>query len=352
MKFKKTDQNKPGESYRPDWEAKGIWLEIKTHPQAIRTIRDGLLQLAYAISERPDLKAYLFLIEPSISEMRLREEWDKAEKTFRPEIIKKLIIFICKEGRFIGIPSNPSPELCEDLELIRQDEFSHVGIRLPSPVYNSEIIKILICRWFMKQGPMTLNWIGEAAGCAYRTVAGTLESLGNAILRHSDRSVELRFFPKDAWIQLLATSAKSRMTMKYADSSGQPRSPDSLIRRLKKLQRSDIAVGGILGARHYYPEIDMIGTPRLDLAIHCPDKYADISFVEQLDPALKKEDNPEVPPALVLHFIRRKENIFEKSFDFLPWADPVECLLDLHEMKLEPQALDFLNTMISKEKSL
>ncbi len=222
--------------------------------------------------------------------------------------------------------------------------FTEQGVAMLSAVLKSETaIRTSI--------QITLNWIGEAAGCAYRAVAGTLESLGNAILRHSDRSVELRFFPKDAWGQLLATSAKSRMTMKYADSSGQPRSPDSLIRRLKKLQRSDIAVGGILGARHYYPGIDMIGTPRLDLAVHCPDKYADISFVEQLDPALKKEDNPEVPPALVLHFIRRKENIFGKSFDVLPWADPVECLLDLHEMKLEPQALDFLNTMISKEKN-
>ena len=41
--------------------------------------------------------------------------------------------------------------------------------------------------------------------------------------------------------------------------------------------------------------------------------------------------------------IRRKDSLFETNPLGIAWADPVECLLDLHEMRLEPQALEFLN---------
>jgi hypothetical protein len=47
-----------------------------------------------------------------------------------------------------------------------------------------------------------------------------------------------------------------------------PRSPEVLLQRLSELNRSDIAVGGVLGARHYFPGLDLVGTPRLDLVVH------------------------------------------------------------------------------------
>jgi hypothetical protein len=50
---------------------------------------------------------------------------------------------------------------------------------------------------------------------------------------------------------------------------------------------------------------------------------------------------------LVLHFVRRRETFFELGSDGVNWADPVECLLDLHEAHLEPQALELLNHLKS-----
>jgi hypothetical protein len=49
-------------------------------------------------------------------------------------------------------------------------------------------------------------------------------------------------------------------------------------------------------------------------------------------------------PSLVIHALRRAESLFQPGEDGLPWADPVECLLDLHEARLESQALEFLNS--------
>lgn len=138
---------------------------------------------------------------------------------------------------------------------------------------------------------------------------------------------------------------------------GQPRSPQSLLRRLATLNRSDLAIGGIEGARHYKPDIDLIGLPRLDLLLHCPKGRIDWSFIERLDPALEESGERDAPATLVVHVLRRKESFFAPDDNIkmsamprrLQWADPVECLLDLHEARLESQAkemLDFLEQRV------
>jgi hypothetical protein len=41
---------------------------------------------------------------------------------------------------------------------------------------------------------------------------------------------------------------------------------------------------------------------------------------------------------------------FQKSDDGMVWADEVECLLDLHEARLESQALEFLELLTPQSK--
>jgi hypothetical protein len=119
---------------------------------------------------------------------------------------------------------------------------------------------------------------------------------------------------------------------------------ESLLRRLRQLQTQEVAIGGVLGAKHYQPSLDIIGNPRLDLSIYNGRKIADLSFVEKLDPGLEKATHRDESPSLVIHAIRRGESLFQPGDDGLSWADPVECLLDLHENRLESQALEFLNS--------
>ena len=137
-------------------------------------------------------------------------------------------------------------------------------------------------------------------------------------------------------------SDRVRSTTRFADRSGRPRSPEELFRRFQKLHRDDVAVGGTFGARHYYPDIDLLGNPRLDLSLHAPHKDADLSCVEEIDPALKKVERAHESADLVLHFVRRKQALFEPGSTTVNWADPVECLLDLHDARLESQALEFV----------
>ena len=158
---------------------------------------------------------------------------------------------------------------------------------------------------------------------------------------------KLRIFPRDEWARLVSIADDVRGTRRFVDRSGQPRSPQSLLRRVAALGRSDLAVGGIEGARHYKRDIDLIGLPRLDLTLHCPKGRIDWSFVEQIDPALVASDERNAQAPLVVHVLRRQEAFFvpdeSAQATGLQWADPVECLLDLHEARLEPQAGELLN---------
>ena len=147
---------------------------------------------------------------------------------------------------------------------------------------------------------------------------------------------------------MVAVSGRVRSTMRFVDRSGQPRTPESYMRRLAKMARPDIGVGGVTGGRHYLESLDLTGSPRLDLTVHIPGGRADLSFVEKLDPALCKIDDGSVPGNVVVHFIRRRDSLFEPGPEGIFYADPVECLLDLHEARLEDQARQLFDAQIER----
>ena len=187
--------------------------------------------------------------------------------------------------------------------------------------------------------------LARTAGCSYPTVARALRPLGSLLERSSDRRVALRWFPKDEFARLLANADRARSTVRFLDQSGQPRSAESQLRRLEKLNPPGLAIGGVLGAKHYFFDLDLVGTPRLDLSLHCPGQRMNLDFIEKLDPALKRVSDPLQPASLVVHAIRHADALFTPRDGGLAWADPVECLLDLHEARLEMQASQFLEAL-------
>ena len=327
-------------------------VEVKSGLNAVRNLRAGLLDLAYALQGRPNYRGLLILADTHISEGRLQKEWDLASETLRPDITARLSILSFEAGRFRGYPHTPPQSFLARLEEIVGRETSQAGRRLPRPDYSSEVLKILIRDWFLKNGPMTTTRLQKVAGCAYPTVAKTLDKLSPYLRRNSDRSFGLARFPKDEWSTLLMRGDEVRQTVRFADRSGQPRSPDTLARRIAKLGRNDVALGGVLGARNHYPNLDLLGTPRVDLTIHCPGNRMDLGFVSRIDPGLMPASPSDAPPALVVHALRRQETFFTPMPEGGLSADPVECLLDLHEARLESQAEEFFNTFAPKPLSL
>lgn len=332
--------------FRADAVRGGTVYEVLVKSKDARRLRTTFMDLARAVSSSEKLRrAVLVLEEPMITDSRLREEWHGAASVIRPEIFNCLSTAIRQSGKWSGIPVPPDVTEVPVFEEILQHELSRrpaTASRTSGAHY--EILRILIHQWLLARGPISIGLLMEMSGASHPTISRSMDRFEHCLKRHSDRSVELRKFPHDEWARLVAVSEDVRGTVRFVDRSGQARSPGSLLRRLSPLQRQDLAVGGVAGAKHYQPSLDLIGNPRLDLSIHSWRKATDLSFVEKLDPALEKATRHDESPTLVIHTIRRAESLFQESGNDLPWADPVECLLDLHEARFESQALEFLNS--------
>ena len=372
MEFKRVEKRKGQRSSLPGWESHDAVVEVKLKLKSYRDIRATILQLAYWAKENRSKQVYLLLIEPGITRNRLIEEWARAMLVFRTSMADRMWIGTYRDDKLSWLSRELPEEIKEQLNQICLEETPRNVSLLPRPDYSGEILKLLIYHWILTSG-QTSRWIrqftqtiqypeglisdtltsaflADAVGCTYRPVSNALVNIGSALLRHSDQSMKLNYFPRYAWEKLLVLSDKSRMTMRFVDNSGQRRSPESLLKRLRSLKRQDIGAGGVFGARYIYPDIDLLGTPRLDLTLHCPGKLADISFIRQLDPALKKQESKNISASLVIHFLRRNKSYFKIDKDGSVWADPVECLLDLQEARLESQALEFRNAIVPEEE--
>ena len=336
--------------FRPDAVLGDSVFEVLVDPRDLRGIRASLIELARIVSNDPRRHGILLLDEPQISEHRLREEWKWARTLFRPEILQRITLVIRHETKPDQVLGPLSVEEQDSIEEVAEHARQHAirPMRRPSEAF-FDILRVLLIHWFRKSGPLTSKELSEQSGFSYPTIANALERLEPHLNRHSDRSVEIRSFPKDAWFKLVAQTEKVRASQGYADRSGRPRPPEILLDRLRECGRGDIAVAGVLGARHYLPGLDLVGTPRLDLVVHAHARRVvePARLLRQLDPALKPAERGE-PCQVVVHTLFRPEPFFSQAENGIRWADEVECLLDLHEMRLESQALEFVERLTPK----
>ena len=289
----------------------------------------------------------LVLDQPRMIEARIRAELERAKDVFRPGVVDRLFV-VMRYGEQVFELGHPLPPV--ELEAAKCLLNRHG--KTPQPVRNRrhgagfDILRLLVLRWIRKEGPISSKDLCEISGFSYPTVAATLMELKTHIKRRSDRSVELVSLPRNAWLEWISKSEKIRTSLGYVDRSGRPRTPEAMVQKLKKLNREDIAIGGVLGARHYLPGLDLVGTPRLDLSVHSRPSLAAGDFIRQLDPALVPAEPGEFPH-LVVHTLNQPHAFFTKDLDGTLWADEVDCLLDLLEARLEPQAKEFLDSLTS-----
>lgn len=327
-------------------------MDMSPHVRSIsgldsaRTLRGEILSMAEAVAREPHTEQVLCLVRPRMTEDRLEEEWQLMRRVVRPKVLRRLsICVLLTDGRyhtFGEVPESQLAVLCRDAG---RRESKPGTTRLPPPVYSFIVLKLFVYMWLGNRGPVTARWLADTAGCSYPTVASAVKRFGRAIVRRSDRRLELREFPRQEWSRLLTIADEARSTLRFADRSGLPRSPSTLLERLQKLRPDGVAIGGVAGARHHHPELDLMGLPRLDLSVHCPERTAEVGFVARLDPGIEVTSDPTEPVCLVVHFVRHRETLFEENSGGIPWADPVECLLDLHEARLESQAAEFVRAL-------
>ncbi|MDZ4288808.1 MAG: hypothetical protein U0984_12660 [Prosthecobacter sp.] len=322
-----------------------------------------------AMSGDRDQRGILVIEGTDVTDHRLSEEWQIIQAILKPKVLDRLALVIRRSGLSDQVFGRLLEQDANGIERVVAYERTQVvqSSKAPGEAF-FEVLRVLLIRWFRKMDPVMLKHLSKLSGYSYPTVAEALERLEPHLKRYSDRRVELRSFPRDAWFQLVAQSEKVRSSEGYADRSGQPRPVEIMQQRLGKYDlkglglEGAVAVGGVLGARHYEPGLDIIGAPRLDLVIHLKtwNQGSIHDLLRHLDPALQPAERGE-PCQVVIHKLYRWDSLFYREvslFDVGPyseysptgnqWADEVECALDLHEMHLEAQAMEFIDRLVQK----
>ncbi|NQT36314.1 MAG: hypothetical protein HQ581_02430 [Planctomycetes bacterium] len=328
-----------------------VVVELQVKANGIRSLYAGLMKLAVYLAENPSTqRGCLVLIRTRISPVRLRKEWHKTRNALGDNIARRLALVTIDEEEVWCDPNDPyigrianafeltsekctSGQLCREIVRIRPGKKQH------------EVFKVLLSRWLRKQGPIPIGKLAGEIGCSYPTVQRALkkETLRNVLHHASNRSVELKTFPRDAWGELVALSRTSRNSFRFVDRSGEGTTPQQLLERLKRQKPDRLALGGVIAARHWHPDFDLHGIPRLDVACHSPDGVIDLSFVRKLDPALGQVEDPGVSSVFVVHPVVRASSLFVKQREGeFPLADPVETFLDLDDLSLTLQSHQML----------
>ncbi len=286
--------------------------------------------------------------DPRLTHERIAREWEQARRAFRPEVMKRFFLVRAEAGDYTGLPPGFSGAAKRRLAAMANSTSSETSRPRGDRFSNYQVLRMLLLQWLRGEGPTTALELTQETGYSYPTVAKALKPLGQYIRRRSDRRIELARFPSDEWSRLVAVADTVRESTRFVDRSGSPRSVELLQKKLSTLKRSDVAIGGVYGAKFHNPGFDLVGSPRLDITQSRSRGGADLAFVKELDPALELTEDSSVPATLVVHVDRSPNPQFAVATSGRIYADPIECLLDLHEARLEVQAAEFLDAMIRK----
>lgn len=333
--------------------ADGRAYEFKRGVRERSRLRGMLLDLANIVATSPLTRGNLVLIEPELSSEAISDAWASVKEVFRTDLVERLAMVEARgrgcNGELIFFPADlPEKEKERIAKLIEQ----RLEVAPPPPSQSPgnstyEVLRILMLRWLIQIGPLTIKELGEQAGYTYKPIRLALDGLRKHVFKHSRRGFELISFPREAWARLVLDAPALRGTIRFTTRGDHGRTPEALLKRFYRLGLEDapgVAIGGVEGARHWAPNLDLLGLPRLDLTMHCPTGSPDLSFVRKLDPALVPATDRDSSSSLAIHLLHRKASYFAERF-----ADPVECLLDLLEMRLEAQARQLLRSFTSTQ---
>lgn len=324
-------------------------VQVKEMIFGTRGLYSVVIPLAIFLERNPKVeRACLVLNQTRMSLRRLKEEWQLVKRLLRSDIAERLCLIAVEYDETWVDPDDPyTRKIARSFERTAPDRSGVKGETLPQlprqKVY--EVWKVLLGRWLLREKPIAVGELIMQVGCSYPTVRKALAepAIRLAVQTTSNRAVELKAFPHEAWRELVALSTSRRTSVRFRDQSGEKPSVLGLLKRLERDSPSSLALGGVVAARHWHPGFDLHGTPRLDLVCHAPTGKADLDFVRQLDPALTRVDDRSDSAVLVIHGLIRAAPLFVAGKEQgIPWADPVETALELYDLALTPQANEML----------
>lgn len=326
-------------------------IELKVGLVSSRDLRAALMQLALHAAALPDTRFTLVAHLERATTARVAAEWEQMRSVLRPDIADRLsVVALAGDGELV-LPG--SDEEVADLAVLARRALDSVGNEAPTSVASApwsskafEVWKVLLSGWLRNEGPLSVQTIERRSGASYPTVHAALERLHGLgeVERTSNRSATLAGLPRTSLSETLALGPVLRKPMYFVDTTGRQPDPDELLRRVAEMSTSARAIGGVAAARHYDPNFNLNGLPRVDVSV----VGADRNWVGALDPALAPASAIERRAGravLVLHLVQRRVPGFERGDDGGWFADPAEVLLDLYELRLSEQAEEFVHAV-------
>ncbi len=313
-------------------------IDVKLGAQGIRDLHGALVQLAVHLDEHPETRQAILVIRfPRMSLEVGKQAWLRAKRLLQPSLAKRigLVLLVPAQQPWVdppdpmllriaaSMPGAPTPVSQSDGQMATSRKFF-------------EVWKVLLRAWLKREAPMRAQQLAKTAGCSYPTVLRCISFLtlrGELTSASTPASLELRGFPTTTFDQAVGLSAGLRRTRWFVDRSGRTPEPEVLARRLQRRQIEGVAIGGVIAARAFDPRLDLHGTPRLDLSYWSRSTGTGEPDFTALDPALHPSPVKD-GAVLAVHRVTRPQPFFEAH----SLADPVEVLLDLHELRLGAQA--------------
>ena len=320
-----------------------VLVEIRRSNNA-RDIRDTLVSLAYVLSHEKSTVAALCVVPKSrLSLSRLVHELDQFREVVIPDLASRIhIATISDDGHLTGSPYDNNSEFLRWLIQLATTETATI---VPARSNRQSVSSILVQLWLRGEGPQSFKALQHLCGASYPTVSTAVKNLSDKgfIEHQSDRRVGLKYLTHDAWLTMFKAHSENRKVLRFIDPTGQSRSPESMAMRLFKLQEQDlfknVAVGGVLGAKHYFPDLDITASPRLDISVY----GEGTEFVKKIDAALEQTSNPQANAVLVVHLVQGPARFIERDASGT-WAPELECLADLFELGLTRKAIKMMTS--------
>lgn len=297
--------------------------------QNTRDLRSLMLDAAYALQEHPDaIRAQIALQVCTLSKSTVQREVDQFLATCRPSLARRLQVLDLRLG------TNTSTQA-----MVSNDAQRALAACKPNKASQEAVIATLLQRHIRLQPGLTIDELVTESGASIPTVYQAIRRYEHCIAPRSqeDKAIRIKTFPRTAWKEWIERS--NRLSSVYfIDRSGAPRSATRLAKTLARLQRDDLAIGGLMGAMHHLPALDATAAPHLDILIHGTPR-SDLSFIEQIDPGLKMSKDLREPAHVVVHFVDRPQSLFVRESEH-NWGSLPDCIANMWRARLTHQVDD------------
>jgi hypothetical protein len=320
-------------------DALGRHFQLQSHDlKNTRDLRTLLLDAAYELQVNPDLTdAHIYLNKCTLAKKRVEMEVEQFKRITQPNIAGRITLH---DIRATGQPR----------EILDTEDASLISapFRKPTTASQEAVLAYLLQRHLQSLPGVSISTIAAQTKASLPTIYKVRNTYDHCIEKDpEDKTLRLRNFSQIDWLNWIQRTNQLSSAY-FIDRSGTPRSTNRLAKELARLQRDDLAVGGLMGALRHLPSLDATNSPQLDILVH-GSRRTNLSFITEMDPGLERHQGRPEMAHVVVHFIDRPASLFVHQ-DGQNWGALPDCIANMQKAGLTHQVNDALQLIKQGQK--